>query len=236
MSQVSIFAKGSVFDFYGQPSAPANPPAGQARMFYNVTSDTFHVIDSAGVELLGGGSSAFSSITGGTNTTAALVIGTGASLSFSGTGIVNANELTGVVVSGVPSIGQVLTATSTTAANWQAPAGGSASSLTLAVTSITTAAYAVDPHTAATYIINTAGVNSMTIAVPTVTTDDGKVIKIVSGMSASHTLTCASTSLRCGTAAITTVNFSAYYGSSIELMAYQGLWYVMAQNLIASYA
>jgi hypothetical protein len=75
----------------------------------------------------------------------------------------------------------------------------------------------------------------MTIAAPTVTTDDGVVIKITLGTSAAHTLTCGSTSLRCGTATITTVNFASYYGSSIELMAYQGLWYVMAQNNIASF-
>src|ERR1035437_6346084 len=117
MSQVSTFAKGSVFDFYGQPATPASPPVGQARMFYNSTDDTFHVIDSNGADLLGG---TFGSLASGTNTTAALVIGTGASLSFSGSGIVNANELTGVVVSGVPSIRQVLTATGTAAATWQA--------------------------------------------------------------------------------------------------------------------
>ncbi len=95
---------------------------------------------------------------------------------------------------------------------------------------------AIDPHTPATYVVTEVGVNAMTLAVPTVTTDDGVVIKITLGTSAAHTLTCASTSLRCGTAAITTVNFASYYGSSIELMAYQGLWYVMAQNNIASFA
>ena len=197
MSQVSVFCKGSIFDFYGQPAYPANPPVGQARMFYDSGNDTFHVIDSNGVDLLGG--SSFSGLASGTNTTAALVIGSGASLSASGTGIITA------------------------------------SNLTLVVTPINTAAYAINPHTAGTYIVLTAGVNSMTLAAPTVTTDDGKVIQVTLGTSAAHTITCTGGTLRCGTASVTTVNFASYYGASIELMAYQGLWYVMAQNNIASF-
>ena len=200
MSQVSVFAKGSVFDFYGQPSAPANPPVGHARMFYNVTNDTFHVIDSAGVELLGGGNSAFSSITGGTNTTAALVVGTGASLTATGTGNIAATtlRLLPIVLSGGTD--------------------------------------AINPHTPATYVVTTVGVDAMTLAAPTVTTDDGVVIKVTLSTNAAHTITCTGGTLRPGTAAVTTVNFASFRGSSIELMAWQGNWYVMAQNLIASYA
>src|ERR1035437_2389720 len=145
------------------------------------------------------------------------------------------NVIDGVTVTGTPSANQVLTATSPTAANWQTPAGGAASTLRLAVTALPGPTSAIAPHTPATYVVTEVAVNAMTLAVPTVTTDDGVVIKITLGTSAAHTLTCASTSLRCGTAAITTVNFASYYGSSIELMAYQGLWYVMAQNNIASF-
>lgn len=43
-----------------------------------------------------GGSSAFSSIASGTNTTAAMVVGSGASLNFSGTGSINASNLSGI--------------------------------------------------------------------------------------------------------------------------------------------
>lgn len=53
--EATILAKGSVIDFYGQPEAPSNPPANQARMFYNETTDTFHVIDSTGADILSGG-------------------------------------------------------------------------------------------------------------------------------------------------------------------------------------
>jgi len=44
----------------------------------------------------GGGSNAFSALTTSTNTTATMTVGSGASLTFSGTGVVNANEINGV--------------------------------------------------------------------------------------------------------------------------------------------
>lgn len=71
-----------------------------------------------------GGSSAFSALTGGTNTTAAMLVGSGASLGPTGTGTVNANQLQGVNVSATaPTTNQVLTYNGTQAA-W-APAGAS---------------------------------------------------------------------------------------------------------------
>jgi hypothetical protein len=231
--QQTSIQKANVLDFFGLPAAPANPPVNEARMYYNSTLDTFHVIDSNGAELLSSGGGV-TSVFGSTGAITTLTAASGDTITFSGTGIVNANEINGIVITGTPSIGQVLTATSPTAANWQTAA--SAPSLTLAVTPINTAAYAINAHTPGTYIVLTAGVNSMTLAAPTVTTDDGKVIKVTLGTSAAHTITCTGGTLRCGTASVTTVNFASFYGSSIELMAYQGLWYVMAQNLIASYA
>src|ERR1035437_4929725 len=113
---------------------------------------------------------------------------------------------------------------------WATPAAGAASTIRLAPIDITTAAYAINQHTPATYRVMTVAVNAMTLPAPTVTTDDGVVIQITLGTSAAHTLTLGSTSLRCGTAAVTTVNFASYYGASIMLMADQGLWYVMAAN------
>lgn len=69
-----------------------------------------------------GGSSAFNSITSGTNTAAAMVVGSGATLEVTGSGIIQATQIQAVVVSAsAPSAGQVLTATSATAANWQTP-------------------------------------------------------------------------------------------------------------------
>ena len=72
----------------------------------------------------GSGGSAFSGITAGTNTSAAMTVGSGASLATSGTGTISATSVGGVTVSGTPSSGQVLTATSSTAAGWQTLSGG----------------------------------------------------------------------------------------------------------------
>ena len=69
----------------------------------------------------------FSGITASTNTSAAMVVGSGASLAATGTGTITATGLattgSAVVVSsaGAPTTGQVLTATSGTAASWQTP-------------------------------------------------------------------------------------------------------------------
>lgn len=76
-------------------------------------------------------STAFSALTGSTNTTAAMVVGSGASLGPSGTGTIistglkSASTAIDVSASTAPSTGQVLTATDSTHATWQAPGSGS---------------------------------------------------------------------------------------------------------------
>ena len=68
----------------------------------------------------------FSWLTTGTNTQAAMTVGSGASLGPSGSGVVNANVIDGVALTGAASAGQVPTATSPTAATWQTPPVASA--------------------------------------------------------------------------------------------------------------
>lgn len=81
------------------------------------------------------GSTSFSAITSGTNTIATMVVGSGASLSFSGSGVVNANQIYGVSVSSTPPLaGQVLTATSATTAQWNTPASSSGNFVQATVT------------------------------------------------------------------------------------------------------
>ena len=64
-------------------------------------------------------SSAFNNLTSGTNTTAAMVVGTGASIEITGSGIIEASQLWSVVISSAaPSSGQYLKASSSTAAAW----------------------------------------------------------------------------------------------------------------------
>lgn len=62
----------------------------------------------------------FNAITTGVNTGQTLTVGNGSTLGPSGTGVVNANEVGGVTVSGTPSAGQSLIASSSSAASWQA--------------------------------------------------------------------------------------------------------------------
>jgi hypothetical protein len=81
-------------------------------------------ICTAGNAVCATGAPAFSAITSGTNTTAAMVIGSGASLGVSGSGTNAATSVGGITVSGTPSSGNVLTATSSTAADWAAGGGG----------------------------------------------------------------------------------------------------------------
>lgn len=59
----------------------------------------------------GGGSSAFSALTGGTNTTAAMTVGTGASLGPTGGGTVTANALISGTALGTPGSGTLTNAT-----------------------------------------------------------------------------------------------------------------------------
>jgi hypothetical protein len=84
-----------------------------------------NVITDAGLACGGGsgGTPPFSAITAGTNPNP-LVIGSGGSLTVSGTGIIGATAIDGVTVTGTPTSGQVPTATSGTAATWQTPATG----------------------------------------------------------------------------------------------------------------
>ena len=124
--------------------------------------------------------------------------------------------------------GYVLSSTGTATAWIPIPAASSASTLRLSPIALTGIADAIDPHTPATYI--TVAVDAMTIAAPTVTVDDGVVIQITTGTTGTPTLTCTGGTLRPGTAAVTTVLFAASPGSTVELMAYQGNWYVIGAN------
>lgn len=63
--------------------------------------NTSGVVSGTGSACGSGGSTAFSAITGGTNTSAAMLVGTGASLGPTGTGSISANELNGVLLSGL---------------------------------------------------------------------------------------------------------------------------------------
>jgi len=108
-------------DGLGQFAAYLTP--GVYTVVYVVpTSGTFSYPDQ-NISYGGGtaGTVTFDEIGSGDNTTAAMIVGSGASLGVAGSGTIAATSIDGVTVTGTPGTGQVLTATSPTAANWQTP-------------------------------------------------------------------------------------------------------------------
>jgi hypothetical protein len=85
---------------------------------------------------------------------------------------------------------------------------------------------AISPNTAANYVITKAGVLADTLAAPTATVDDGKVIIITSNTANAHTLT-ATGLLQTGSASVNLATFAAFAGAGLTLMAYQGKWNVI---------
>lgn len=85
---------------------------------------------------------------------------------------------------------------------------------------------AINPNTAANYVITKAGVLADTLAAPTATTDDGKVILVTSNTANAHTIT-ATGLLQTGSASVNVATFAAQAGAGVTLMAYQGKWNVL---------
>lgn len=86
---------------------------------------------------------------------------------------------------------------------------------------------AIPPHGTASYVVNKAGVDAMTLAAPTATTDDGKVILVTSNTANAHTIT-ATGLLQTGTASVNVATFAAQKGAGVQLIAYQGKWNVVS--------
>jgi len=86
-------------------------------------SDASKYYDGTGVfsTPLSGGAPSFDAVTSGTNITAAMVVGTGASLGATGSGVIDATKIQSVAVTGTPVLGQIPIASSATAAAWADP-------------------------------------------------------------------------------------------------------------------
>ena len=125
------------------------------------------------------------------------------------------------------SIDTTATYVCTTAGNWQVPIAQLTSSNPIALTTNG----AILPHVQATYVITKAGVLADTLAAPTATTDDGIIITIFSNTANAHTIT-ATTLYNTGGAGVpyTTATYAAHAGAFMTLMAYQGLWQVLASS------
>lgn len=74
-----------------------------------------------------------------------------------------------------------------------------------------------------TLFITDASAAALTLAAPTSGTDDGSKLSIVSTTAAAHTVVTPANKLN-GTH--TTATFAAAIGNSVDLVAYQGVWYV----------
>jgi hypothetical protein len=93
---------------------------------------------------------------------------------------------------------------------------------------------AIDPHTAQRYMITKAGLAAMTLAAPTAGVDDGLAIQILSSTAFAHTIT-ATGLLVDGAAHVNQAALPAAGGGAIDLVAYQGKWYVEnSQNITFS--
>lgn len=86
---------------------------------------------------------------------------------------------------------------------------------------------AIDPHSAARYMITKAGVAALTLAAPTPGADDGLPIEITSATANQHTLT-ATGLYEDGAGHVNAATWPANIGGSLYLMAYQGKWYVLS--------
>jgi hypothetical protein len=97
--------------------------------YYNLLDMTLHVCTGSTactwVSVSGGGGNpSFSAITSGTNNSATMFVGTGASLSVSGSGVLNASSIGGVQIPGPAFPGDCPIATSASSATWQSCTGG----------------------------------------------------------------------------------------------------------------
>jgi hypothetical protein len=153
------------------------------------------------------GSVTFDEIGSGTNTIATMQVGSGASVAPTGSGRIKATDIDGVQVTGTPGTGQVITATSPTAATWQTPGGSSSTTLTGDVTGTGTGTVATTlatvNSTPGTYVVGS-----------TVLVVNGKGLLTGIGPPFTANLACTS-NITCGAleAGVTTTNPAGFTAS-----------------------
>ena len=78
----------------------------------------------------------------------------------------------------------------------------------------------------------TGGVLAVVLAAPIAGQDDGNRIEIANVTSQQHTITCTG-KLNDGAGHLNIATFPAHPGAAFEIFAYQGAWYLVANNLVA---
>lgn len=82
--------------------------------------------------------------------------------------------------------------------------------------------------------ITATGVDAITLAAPVAGSDDFKVVRVFSASAHAHTITTpANTIVNGSSAAGDTLTFGAHVGANCALIAYQGLWYIIALNNVS---
>lgn len=74
------------------------------------------------------------------------------------------------------------------------------------------------------------GAVAATLAAPTPTTDDGKILYIVSTTAQAHTVTATTIGFNAGDAAKDVATLGGAIGDGLVVVAYQGEWYVLANT------
>lgn len=71
------------------------------------------------------------------------------------------------------------------------------------------------------------GAVAATLAAPTATTDDGKIVHIVSTTAQAHTITATTIGFNAANAAGDVATLGGAIGDGLSVVAYQGEWYVL---------
>lgn len=79
-------------------------------------------------------------------------------------------------------------------------------------------------------ITTKAGVCAMTLAAPTPGDDDGKILKVYAATANAHTLTQTTPGFNGGGTASDVGTFGGAIGDTISVVAWQGVWYVIANT------
>ena len=79
-------------------------------------------------------------------------------------------------------------------------------------------------------LTNADGVVEATLAAPTATTDDGKILYIVSTTAKAHTITATPGGFNAGGESSDVATLGAAIGNGLVVVAYQGAWYVLANT------
>jgi len=91
---------------------------------------------------------------------------------------------------------------------------------------------AIDPHSAQRYMITKTGaIAALTLAAPTAGADDGLAIEVISSTAFAHTVTMTGLMVD-GAGHVNSATFPAAGGGAVDLIAFQGKWYVQnSQNI-----